>query len=538
VSEAMPDIDMDQFRDLFVAEGQEHVHTLNRCMLALEQEPGDAYTLNAMFRAAHSLKGMAATMGFDGLASLAHAAEDALHQVRDSNWALAPKLVDLLFVSIDTLQAMVDDVASGGSGQAPAGEADMAATVEQLRGYEPAAEEATPSKKRTVQKDTGRPGEPATTMIRLDVRHLDTLLDIVTEMVIHRSLLTRLAQRHTLPSLDEALRIHERLLAQLQDTVLNMRMMPVSHVFDRFPRMVRDLLKTEGKKAELVIEGREVELDRTALDLLGDPLMHLLRNAIDHGLETPEERKAAGKSPTGALRLSARRERESVIIEVKDDGQGIDAQRVAAAAVERGIVTAEIAAEMSAAQKLDLICHPGFSLSEKVTTVSGRGVGMNVVKQQLEALHGSLQIETVVGQGTTFRLQLPAMLAMVRALLVRVGSEQYAVPSAYVEHTIEIEPEHIEHVGKQELYDLGTGVLPLRHLGELLATPERGPQPRHALVVQRDGQPLGLCVDDVLGHEEIVVKPLPQALRGTPGLSGVTILGEGQVVLILDVTGL
>jgi two-component system chemotaxis sensor kinase CheA len=538
VSEAMPDIDMDQFRDLFVAEGQEHVHTLNRCMLALEQEPGDAYALNAMFRAAHSLKGMAATMGFDSLASLAHAAEDALHQVRDGNWALASKLVDLLFVSIDTLQAMVDDVASGGSGQAPVGEADMAATVAQLRGYEPAAEEATPSKKRAVQTDTGRPREPAATMIRLDVRHLDTLLDIVTEMVIHRSLLNRLAQRHTLPSLDEALRTHERLLAQLQGTVLSMRMMPIGHVFDRFPRMVRDLLKTEGKKAELVIEGREVELDRTALDLLGDPLMHLLRNAIDHGLETPEERKAAGKPPTGTLHLSARQERESVIIEVKDDGKGIDAQRVADAAVERGIVTAEVAAEMSTTQKLDLICHPGFSLSEKVTAVSGRGVGMNVVKQQLEALHGSLQIETVLGQGTTFRLQLPAMLAMVRALLVRVGREQYALPSAYVEYTIEIEPEHIEHVGKQELYDLGTGVLPLRHLGELLAIPERDPQPHHALIVQRDGKPLGLCVDDVLGHEEIVVKPLPQALRGTPGLSGVTILGEGQVVLILDVTGL
>jgi len=369
---------------------------------------------------------------------------------------------------------------------------------------------------------------------------------VITEMVIHRSLLTRLGRRYDLEPLGEALQVHDRLLAQLQSAVLKMRMVPVGHVFGRFPRSVRDLLKAEGKEAQLVIEGEDVELDRTPLEALSDPLVHLLRNSIDHGLETPAEREAAGKPPSGMLRLSARRERASVIIEVSDDGRGLDPLRIAAAAVERGIVTAEAVAEMNEPQMLELICHPGFSLSEKVTTVSGRGVGMGIVKRQVEALRGSLQIETQAGRGSTFRLQLPAMLALVRALLVSVGSEQYALPADHVERVINVAepggPARIERIGDQELLHLEDGLegttLPLQRLGELLHTPGCTPQPRHVLLVRRNGQPFGLRVDDVLGHEEVVVKPLPAALRGTPGLAGVTILGDGQVVLILDVMGL
>ncbi len=569
MTEAIPEIDLSQFRDLFIDEGQEHVHTLNQCMLILERAPSDADALEEMFRAAHSLKGISATMGYDTLATLAHAAEDVLHKLRGGDWALTPGLVELLFATIDTLQALVNDVAAGGTGLALShalsgaegkaeGEADVTSMLEQLRAYEQEARG-----KGQVASDKSPPPTPSPTMIRVDVHHLDALLNVVTEMVIHRSLLTRLGQRYDLLPLSEALEVHDRLLAQLRDAVLKMRMVPVGHVFGRFPRMVRDLLKAEGKEAQLVIEGEDVELDRTALEALGDPLVHLLRNAVDHGLERLTEREAAGKSPSGTLRLSARRERGMVIIEVSDDGRGMDPERIAAAAVERGLVTAEAIAEMSASQVLELICHPGFSLSEKVTAVSGRGVGMNVVKRQLETLRGSLQIETQAGQGSTFRLQLPAMLALVRALLVSVGDEQYALPTAHVERIIEFDPAQIERIGDQELLDLGAGlpssqggtggvglpssqggaggvhrVLPLLRLSELLHITGGDPQPRHALVVRRNGQTFGLRVDDVLGHEEIVVKPLPPALRGTPGLAGVTILGEGQTVLILDVMGL
>ncbi len=541
MTDAIPDIDLSQFRDLFIDEGQEYVQTLNQCMLTLERTPDETEALDAIFRAAHSLKGISATMGYDTLAMLAHAAEDVLHKVRDGEWVLSPGLVELLFAAIDILQALVNDVAAGGTG-----EADITSMLEQLQGYEQVA-----SDKWQVESDKSLPPTPSPTMIRVDVRHLDALLDVVTEMVIHRSLLTRLGQRYDLPPLNDALEVHERLLAQLRDAVLGMRMVPVGHVFGRFPRMVRDLLKAQGKEAQLVIQGEDVELDRAVLEALGDPLVHLLRNAIDHGLETPAEREAAGKPPSGTLWLSARRERGMVVIEVSDDGQGMDAQRIAAVAVERGLVTAAEVAEMSEAQVLEFVCHPGFSLSEEVTAVSGRGVGMNVVKQQLEVLRGSLQIETRVDRGTTFRLQLPVMLALVRALLVSVGDERYALPTAHVERIIEFDPAQIERVGDRELLRLenglpssqgglggGHGVLPLCRMSELLHIPGGDAQPRHALVVRRNGQPVGLRVDDVLAHEEIVVKPLPLALRGTPGLAGVTILGEGQTVLILDVMGL
>ena len=551
ILEDTPDIDLEQFLDLFIDESQGFLQTLNQCMLALERVPDDADALETMFRAAHTFKGMSATMRYDTLATLAHATEDVLHRVRDGDWALTPGMGELLFAAIDALQTLVNDVAAGGTG-----DADVTSMLEQLRGYKPETEGAAlpalseaegaarpkPVPGAESPETVGQVRQPAATMIHIDVRHLDALLNVVTEMVIHRSLLDRLGRRYNLTPLSEALEAHDRLLSQLRDSVLRVRMVPIGQVFDRFPRMVRDLLKAEGKEARRVMEGEEVELDRTALESLRDPLVHLLRNTVGHGLETPSERKAAGKSPSGTLRLSARQEQDSVIIEVCDDGRGMDPRHIAAVAVERGIVAAEAVKEMSEAQALKLICYPGFSLSEKVTTVSGRGVGMSVVKQQVEALRGSLRIETQVGQGSTFRLQLPTMLALVQALLVSVGSEQYALPTAHVERIIELDPARIERVGDQELLhvedELENGVLPLRRLGELLHTPDCAPQPRHALVVQRNGHPLGLRVDDVLGHEEIVVKPLPAALRGTSGLAGVTILGEGQVVLILDVMGL
>jgi two-component system chemotaxis sensor kinase CheA len=477
MTDAIPEIDLSQFRDLFIDEGQEHVHTLNQCMLTLERAPSDADAMEEIFRAAHSLKGISATMGYDTLATLAHAAEDVLHKLRDGEWALTPRLVELLFAAIDTLQALVNDVAAGGTGLGLShalsgaeggaeGEADVTSMLEQLRDYEQEAsgKEQVAGGKWQVASDKSppptpysllpTPSPPSPTMIRIDVHHLDALLNVATEMVIHRSLLARLGRRYDLLPLSEALEVHDRLLAQLRDAVLKMRMVPVGHVFGRFPRMVRDLLKAEGKEAQLVIEGEDVELDRTALEALGDPLVHLLRNAVDHGLERPAEREAAGKSPSGTLRLSARRERGMVIIEVSDDGRGMDPERIAAAAVERGLVTAEAIAEMSASQVLELTCHPGFSLSEKVTAISGRGVGMNVVKRQLETLRGSLQIETQAGQGSAFRLQLPAMLALVRALLVSVGDEQYALPTAHVERIIEYDPAPIERIGDQELLSL------------------------------------------------------------------------------------
>jgi len=539
----MADFDLSQFRDLFIDEGQQYLQALNANLLILERDPHDADSLQAMFRAAHSLKGTAATMGYDTLADLAHAMEDLLHKVRSGSWRLDASMIDLLFAAIDALQSLLADAAAD---RLPT--VDVGTVLNQLHHYTPESEPPLPSSEpfSPILPEPGgkapRPAQPVpddlgrTTMIRVDVRHLDALLSIVTEMVIHRSLLNRLGQRYQLPDLSEALETHSRTLTQLRDAVLEMRMVPVSQVFDRFPRMVRDLLKAQGKEAQLIIAGADVEMDRTALEALNEPLVHLLRNAIDHGLESPAERLAAGKPPSGALRLVARREQDTVVMEVSDDGRGLDARQIAAVAVERGFVSAEEAAEMSQEQVLKMICHPEFSLSETVTAVSGRGVGMSVVKRQVERLRGSLQIETQVGRGSTFRLQLPIQLSLTDAILLRVGEERYALPMTDVEQIVEIDPTQVEVVGSQQVLTLGDRVVPLRRLSEYMHTPGSDPEPHYALLMRHNGQIVGLGVDAVEGHEEIVVKPLPAALSGLPGLSGVTILGEGQPTLIVDVT--
>jgi two-component system chemotaxis sensor kinase CheA len=542
----MDDFDLSEFKDLFVDECRGHLQTLNTSLLALERNPLDAEAIDAMFRAAHSLKGSAATMGYDVLATLAHGAEDVLHMLRSGQWALTPSLANLLFEAIDALQALVADVVA----DREPGE-NAAAMLGRLRSYSPDASAwpggavvapAAAALDRTQERREVAPSEPRldvdeigpTTLIRVDVRHLDALLNIVTEMVIHRSLLERIARRYKLPALNEALDVQNRLLTRLRDAVLAMRMVPLSQAFDRFPRMVRDLLAVQGKQARLIVEGHQVEMDRTAVEALGEPLIHLLRNAIDHGLEPPAERLVAGKPPGGTLRVAAWRERDTVVIEVSDDGRGMDAHKIAATAVERGLVSAEAVAAMNREQVLELICRAGFSSSKTVTAVSGRGVGMNAVKRHVERLRGSLRITTEPGQGSTFRLQLPVSLALAPAILVRVGSETYALPMTGVEQIVEVELGQIERVGEQEVVAWGETILPLRRLSDLLDVPGSDPNPRYAVLVRQNGKAIGLRVDAIEGHEEIVVKPLPEPLRDISGLSGVTILGEGQTVLILD----
>ncbi|MEA2008070.1 MAG: chemotaxis protein CheA [Chloroflexota bacterium] len=536
MTENMPDIDLSQFLDLFIDEGQEHLRTLNQCMLTLESDPQNAETLNNMFRAAHSLKGGSATMGYETLSITAHAAEDILHKLRDGDWELNPSLVELLFKAIDALQTLLSKAATGDTSQE---DNSITTIIKALRSYEykPRKADSPPQKPIAEPQPPATPQQPSlplTKIIRVDVRHLDSLLNVVTEMVIHRSLLSRIGQRYNLKNLKEALEVHSRLLTQLQNEVLKMRMVPIEQIFGRFPRMVRDLLKKEGKEAQLVIEGQDVELDRTALEELNDPLVHALRNAIDHGLETPSERVKNGKPSSGTLRLSARRTQAMIVIEVSDDGRGMSAQHIADVAVKRGVVTAETAKEMSEQEKLQLICHAGFSLREEVTSVSGRGVGMGVIKQIVETLRGTLEIETQPGQGSTIRISLPIMLALVNATLIKIGNELYALPAVQVKHIIKIDPANIEQIGDQEVIYREDGVLPLKKLSALLHIPNANPEPEYALIVQHNGKTVGLRADVILEHEEIVVKPLPSDLRHISGLAGVTILGEGQVVLILD----
>jgi two-component system chemotaxis sensor kinase CheA len=377
--------------------------------------------------------------------------------------------------------------------------------------------------------------------VRIKVALLDQLLEAMADLVINRSHLAQVARKHALPDLKEAVEAHAGAMNRLQETVLAMRMTPVAQVFNRFPRMVRDLAHQQGKEVRFEMEGTELELDRTILEKITDPLVHMLRNAVDHGVEPPEERRAAGKPAAAHIRLQARRVQDKAIIEVRDDGQGMSPQKIVKVAVERGLITAQEAADLDAAAIFELICRPGFSTKTEVTGVSGRGVGMEVVKQTMDEIGGTLEIESQPGQDSCFRLIFPLTMAILPVLLVRVGREVYALPLTHVVRTIEPLQSDVRHLHHQPVLRWEDKILPLVTLGDLLEVTREKEAAEEALpvvVVERGRQQVGLVVDEILGKEEIVLKPLEGILGQIEGLAGATIRGEGGIVLVLDVAGL
>jgi two-component system chemotaxis sensor kinase CheA len=314
-------------------------------------------------------------------------------------------------------------------------------------------------------------------------------------------------------------------------------MVPIEQVFNRFPRMVRDLAKELGKDIEFIIEGKETELDRTVIDEIGDPLVHLLRNAVDHGIEYPQIRRQNGKPSTGLVRLVARHEGNNVFIEVTDDGGGFDLETIRAKALEKGLASPQDLSSMTPGQVTDLLFRPGFSTAQNVTDVSGRGVGLDVVKNKIESLNGEIQVDTVLGQGTTFKIRLPLTLAIIQALLVKVGNETFAIPLSSVDETTMIKKSDLKMIQSQEVVVLRGKVLPLVYARRLLESPEQGiaEEEMYVVVVRKVDKQLGIIVDSLIGQQEIVIKSLGKLLIGIPGVAGATILGDGAVSLILDV---
>lgn len=371
--------------------------------------------------------------------------------------------------------------------------------------------------------------------IRVDLTRLDALVNAVGELVIVRDRMKQLAPRAAEPELAETMDQAARLIGELQDEIMRARMAPVWQVFDRFPRLVRDAARALGRRIDFVIEGKEIELDRSMLDEIGDPLVHLLRNAVDHGVEPPAERRAAGKPETGTLRLTAARERSRIVIRVEDDGRGIHPDRVLAKAVARGVVSAEEARGLSDDEVVRLITRPGFSTAETVTDVSGRGVGLDVVATRVRALGGMLEIASVPGEGTSMTLQLPQTLAIVRALLVRQSGETYALPLTHVGETVQLLPEEVGAVKGKPVAYLRDEVIPLHSLRALLGSNGAGPtHKRPAVVLEVGEQRVGLEVDQLLGQQEIVVKAFDATDDTLRLFSGATILSDGRPALILD----
>ncbi|MBE6094421.1 MAG: chemotaxis protein CheA [Schwartzia succinivorans] len=695
-------MDTNQYMEMFLEESREHLQSLNDGLLALENDPEEVSVVNDIFRNAHTIKGMSATMGFTKIAELTHDMENVFDLLRKEQMKVNPDIMDTLFKTIDSLEQMIESVGSGGpedvvditsfasklsalaSGKsiseaepapAPAAEAAPAAAAAPAAGASieysdtdkdvileaanggmhayhikvtlatgcvlksartymvmnsldqigevvksvPPAEDleqekfdqsfdvvvVTDSEMKSIEDtllsisevDTvemtdaveeikqleapaaaAAPAEaaapaasnvPATTAptapaaksaappakkpaadakklkggqsVRVDIEKLDTLLNLMGELVINKVRLEQIGITHRLTELTETLEQMDRVTTDLQTVVMKVRMVPVGQVFNRFPRMVRDLAKELNKELNLTVEGEETELDRTVIDEIGDPIMHLLRNSLDHGLEHPDEREAKGKPRIGEVGLIARHEGNNVVIMVTDDGKGIDADVIRRKAVEKGMISQEEADSLDDADAVRLIFLPGFSTAEQITDVSGRGVGMDVVRSKIETLGGHVDVETKIDEGSVFKIKLPLTLAIIQALLVKVQEEMYAIPLGSIDSTINITQEDIKTVRNKEVIVLRGQIIPIIRLGDVLNVPrvnEKDNDDIFVVVVHIGERKAGIVVDNLIGQQEIVIKTLGKLLAGLKVISGATVLGDGRVAMILDVSAL
>jgi two-component system chemotaxis sensor kinase CheA len=680
-------VDVNQYLGIFLEEAREHLQSLNRCVLDLEHEPSDLHILDEIFRSAHTIKGMSATMGYTAIAELTHEMENVLDLLRKGTLTAHSEIIDTLFQCVDRLEQLVEEVANG----QPCGvdvsalSAKLAALAKGEVTPAPVAAKSTPQSSskavcqmtlnetetqlissaiaqglqvfeltiglrqgtllksvraymamkalddlgdviktdpvvEDLEKDnfgqefrvllvtdnapekicdtilsiaeietvtanpcgmsevtgtetteTGATNSPAVVadvavsehsrdavkdgktdvgaaknkgraLLRVDAEKLDSLLNLVGELVINKTRLQQIGLSNQLQELSEAIEQMDRVTTDLQGVVMKLRMVPVGQVFNRFPRMVRDLSHSLGKEINLIIQGEETELDRTVIDEIGDPLVHLLRNSIDHGIEQPEQRTAAGKNPVGEVRLIARHEGNNVLLMVTDDGKGLKAEVIKQKALEKGLVTKAELEAMDMNEIMRMVFLPGFSTAETVTDVSGRGVGMDAVRTKIEALGGALELDSTPGQGTRVRIRLPLTLAIIQALLIQVQNETYAIPLGSIDSTINITPEDIRTIQQQEVILLRGQIIPLVRLARRLGVAETNDfaetQELYVVIVQSGDHRIGLLVDSLVGQQEIVIKSLGKILTGIRQIAGATILGDGQVVLILDVNAL
>ena len=702
-------MDVGQYLEIFIDESSEHIQTLSDCIMTLEQEPDNKDTINEVFRAAHSLKGMAGTMGFKRMQHLTHDMENVFQEVRSDKIKVDSAMIDLLFKCLDAIDKYVENIkqtsdegtedneliikelndfiarANGESveaqtepeekKEAPAAQSadgdekyssieltdsekkavdaaiaegkkiygftvyvqqecllkaaraflvfravedfsdivvyrpssqdiedekfeldfsflvSSAEDIEKIKkaaenvsevdkvicgeltsfkveGEEPAAPAETvaaPAKEETAAAETkpaaAQPakqpenkaaapakkagaGKPATSRtVRVDIEKRDLLMNQVSELIIAKNSLVSISStdgQDNSQNLHDQIEYLERITTNLHESVMKVRMVPIESVTQKYPRMIRDLSRTLNKKMNLVITGEDTELDRTVVDQIGDPLQHLLRNSADHGLESNELRLERGKPEVGTIFLNAYQEGNNVVIKVGDDGNGIDTQAVKAKAVERGLVSAEQAENMSQKEIVNFLFMPGFSMSKKITDISGRGVGLDVVKSGIEQLGGDVEVTTELGKGTTFTVRLPLTLAIIQALMVEIRDEKYAIALGSISNIEDISVDDIKYVQAKEVIHLRGSVIPIIRLDKMLDIEPKEEDPDHltVVIVQKGDSQAGLVVDNLIGQQEIVIKSLGKYINGNKLISGATILGDGEVALILDVNTL
>ena len=559
----------------FLIESEELLQGADQDLVGLEASPNDPELLNRVFRAVHTIKGTAGFLGLEPVVRLGHRAEDVLTNLRKGQIQLTQRIMDALLAARDYLGKMLADIRTGGlkedyhlgplllelqeaqsgpsgnetaaaAGSAPEGnsrEADHAQAVsgpQPTPGQEPAAAQAE-QKARDTQAITAQ-------SMRVDVRKLDELVNLIGELVLERNRLLQLAKeigtgrtegRGADSPLNHAVARLSFITEELQAAGLRTRMVPIEAVFSKFPRLVRDMARTLQKDAALEIHGQETEIDKTMVELISDPLVHLVRNSLDHGLEMPDERERANKPRRGRIRLEARQEGDHILIIVSDDGAGIDPARILRKAIEKRLVTAERASSLSKREILDFLFLPGFSTVDKATNLSGRGVGMDVVRTNLKKMNGAIEIDSKPGEGTSVYLRLPLTLAILPVLLVEVGEEIYALPLRAIIETSRFTPGNVHQFEGREVICLRSETLPLVRLQALFATPETDSQVEKKIVVMSVADTkIALLVDRLIGQESTVVKPLATYLNQCQGIAGATVGGDGWVRLVLDPAGL
>jgi len=698
-------MDVSQYLEIFIDETKEHLQSLNEQLLILEKEPENESTINEIFRAAHTLKGMSGTMGYKRMQNLTHNMENIFSEIRNGKMSVTATIVDLLFKGLDALENYLSNISTSGDegteeytdiisqldvclkqglGEVPAAAptANTAAAVaveekaepavsasdkEKFRAFkyadhekhamneaiatgqhaygitvyiqetcllkaaraflvfktleglgtviksEPAVqdiederfdfdfsmvlitkegldavkkaimsvsevdsvylsevkaeeivmpkEDITEQKQETSgvaaavaqavqnapeKKQTTQTSKPVVNRsVRVDIEKLDDLMNLVSELIIAKNGLVSInnaddAAKQNNSGFNEQIEYLERITTNLHTSVMKVRMVPLESVVNRFPRMIRDLSKKLDKKMELYISGEDTELDRTVIDEIGDPLLHLLRNAADHGLESNAERVALGKPETGSIILNAFQEGNNVVIEVKDDGKGIDAEKIKQKAIAKGTITAEQGEAMTDKEIIDLLFRPSFSTAEKISDVSGRGVGLDVVKTKIESLGGDVEVRTVLGQGSNFIIRLPLTLAIIQSLMVELGTEKYAIPLGSIQTIEDIPVSEVKYVQTKEVINLRGTVIPLIRLNEVLEVESvKAKDENLTVVIVTKGDKLaGFVVDNLIGQQEIVIKSIGKYINNSKMISGATILGDGEVALILDVNTL
>ena len=526
----------------FLLESEDGLKLMEQSILELELHPGNSETIQSIFRVVHTMKGNASLLEIEGLLAFTHTAEDLLDHLRNGQLSVTPEIITLLLGLVDTLRQMVAAAGQGKHEITTAAKSIMARISQHLNADGKAVKkpEAGDSQERLSESETtGEASYKSARTLRVDLEKLDRLLDLAGELTIARGRVAQMLEAKGEVSIEDLRDAHsfsDALHYELQETILQVRMVPIGPLFHQYNRTVRDMAKSLGKMAQLRIEGEEIEVDTSVVEYLKDPLLHMIRNALDHGIEAPAKRKKSGKSQTGTITVRAAREGGNIVIEVMDDGAGLDKQRICEVAQKKGLVAEP--QKLSNSEIYQLIFEPGFTTASHVSDMSGRGVGMDVVRRNIQALRGSVHALSQPGMGTTVRVRLPLTLAIIEGFGVGVGDETYVIPVDQVIECVELPKEEHESARKDGVLQLRNEPLPFIYLKDHFALPgERGGR-QSVVVVQHETSRAGLAVNELYGATQTVIKPLPAFFKDVPGVSGSAILGNGRVALILDVPAL